>query len=65
MILRLIDGCEKQVGKLSWSTEENCWIGDQDEKIRGVRGRELRFILWIMVIPKGKNKCNEEEAMMS
>lgn len=59
MILRLIDGCEKQVGKLSWSTEENCWIGDQDEKIRGVRGRE------IMVIPKGKNKCNEEEAMMS
>lgn len=65
VILRLIDGCEKQAGKLSWSTEQNCKIGDQDEKTRGVRGRQLRPVLWMMVIPKGKKKCNEEEAMMS
>ena len=65
VILRVIDGCEKQVGKWSWSTEQNCWTGDQDEKIRRLRGEQLRPMLWMMVIPKGENKYNEEEAMMS
>lgn len=50
----LMDGCENHMGKVSWSTEQNSWVGYHDEKIRELVGRHCRAILWLIVMPKDK-----------